>query len=185
MPKTVGTGNIYQLKITLRGAQPPIWRRVAVPGAWALNKLHRVVQESFRWHDSHLHQFEVAGDYYGIPHPDDDVSVKDERKVALETLFPRAKATFMYLYDFGDSWEHEILIESITAGAAPSATCLAGKRAGPPEDVGGVWGYESFLEVIADPKHPEHDEMLDWVGGRFDPEMFDLDAINRRLKKIK
>ena len=71
MPKTAGAGNIYQLKITLLGAKPPIWRRVAVPGAWALNKLHRVVQESFRWHDSHLHQFEVAGDYYGIPHPDD------------------------------------------------------------------------------------------------------------------
>jgi hypothetical protein len=185
MPKTVAPSTIYQLKITLLGVKPLIWRRVAVPGAWALSKLHRVIQVAFGWHDSHLHEFEVADYNYGIPHPDDEVSVKDERKVALATLFPSAKDTFTYTYDFGDDWEHVILIESITTGALSSATCLAGKRAGPPEDVGGVWGYASFLEAIADRKHSEHAEMLDWAGGQFDPEAFDLDAINKRLKKVK
>ncbi len=185
MPKTTGFGHTYQLKITLRGAKPPVWRRVTVPGAWSLYKLHRAIQDSFGWHDGHLHQFEVAGDYFGIPHPDDGMPVRDERRIALATLFPDAKAKFLYLYDFGDSWEHEILIESVNADAATSAVCLAGKRACPPEDVGGVWGYEAFLETIGDPKHAEHEEMLDWVGGRFDPEAFDLDAINLRLKKIK
>ena len=181
------SGSIYQLKITLRDSSPPIWRRVLVPGEFNLYKLHWIVQLSMGWTNSHLHQFIINGQYYGIPHPDDWVEMIDERRVTLSRIAPREKSKFEYEYDFGDSWAHEILVEKILPPEAGTAypCCVKGKGACPPEDVGGVWGYAEFLEAISDPKHPQHEDLREWVGGDFDPTAFDLEEVNRALRQIK
>jgi len=177
---------VYQLKVTLKDFKPPIWRRIQVTSDTSLFKLHRILQVVMGWTDSHLHQFIVHGRYYGIPHPDFGFDVRDERRVALAEIASSAKTKFVYEYDFGDSWEHEILVEKIV----PPETgvhypmCLTGRRACPPEDCGGVWGYAGLLEALQNAHHPEHDEMLQWVGGSFAPEAFDLETIHRALKRI-
>ncbi|OGG46673.1 MAG: hypothetical protein A3F84_07475 [Candidatus Handelsmanbacteria bacterium RIFCSPLOWO2_12_FULL_64_10] len=178
---------IYQLKITLRDSRPPIWRRVLIPGDFSLHKLHRVAQIAMGWTDSHLHQFTVGGTYYGEPHPDDEMEMNDERRFTLNRIAPREKSKFAYEYDFGDSWDHEVLVEKIfpPEPGVKYPLCVKGKRACPPEDVGGVWGYDTFLKAICDPKHEEHDSYLEWIGGEFDPEAFDLDEINQELRRIK
>ena len=178
---------IYQLKITLRDSRPPIWRRVLVPGGFNLRKLHQVVQIAMGWTDSHLHQFTVGGIYYGEPHPDDEMEMNDERRFTLNQIAPREKSKFAYEYDFGDSWDHEVLVEKISPPepGVKYPLCVKGKRACPPEDVGGVWGYDTFLQAIRDPDHEEHDSYLEWIGGEFDPEAFDLDEINQELRRIK
>jgi hypothetical protein len=179
---------VYQLKVTLKDSRPPIWRRILVPGDVTLTKLHRILQVVMGWYDSHLHQFIVGGASYGEPDPDfPEDGMKSERRVKLKQVAPHENDCFTYEYDFGDSWEHDIRVEKILP-AVPGLelpVCIAGKRACPPEDCGGVWGYESFLEAIGDPDHPEHDEMLQWVGGEFDPEAFDLGEINESLKRIR
>ena len=180
-------GPIYQLKITLQDSHPPIWRRVLVPGNFSLYKLNRVVQLAMGWTDSHLHQFIIDGEYYSIPSLDDLEPVIDERRFTLSQIAPGEKRRFIYEYDFGDSWSHEILVEKIQVAepAIKYPYCAKGKRACPPEDVGGVWGYERFLEALRDPAHEEHDSYLDWIGGEFDSEAFNLDEINRALRRVK
>ncbi len=177
---------IYRLKITLRDISPPIWRRVEVKGNSSLYKLHQVIQESFGWFDSHLHQFIVDGEFYGESFPDADFELKSGRRFKLFQAAPAAGDKFLYEYDFGDGWLHEIKVEAIEeAGAGVTyPRCTKGKRSCPPEDVGGPWGYENFLEAINDPDHDEHEEYLEWVGGSFDPEDFDLKAVNSELKTI-
>jgi hypothetical protein len=124
--------------------------------------------------------------YYGTPHPDFSFEVKNEKNVSLRQVVAKVKDKLIYEYDFGDSWEHELLVEKILLPEAGKRypVCLTGKRACPPEDCGGIWGYTSFLDAIHDPQHPEHDEMLEWVGGPFDPEAFDLDEVNQELHRL-
>jgi hypothetical protein len=178
---------IYQLKITLRNSKPPIWRRVMVPSKFSLYKLHQVIQIAMGWTNSHLHQFIVDDQYYSIPSPEDSERVIDERRHVLSQIAPREKRKFVYEYDFGDSWEHEIVVEKILPPetGVKYPVCLQGKRASPPEDVGGVWGYETFLAAINDPKHAEHASYLEWIGGKFDAEEFNLDEINPALRRVK
>lgn len=183
------TADIYQIKVTLKHCKPPIWRRVEVPGNINLAKLHHILQAVMGWEGYHLHQFIADGIYYGEPHPDYDVwgsEMYDEKRVKLNQLAPEEKFKFIYEYDFGDSWEHELLVEKISPPekGVSYPRCIKGKRACPPEDVGGVWGYDSFLEAIADPNHPEHEELLEWTGGEFDPEAFDLEEINAALSHL-
>ena len=175
---------IYQLKVTLKGSKPPIWRRVEVFDQITLFSLHKVLQVVMGWTDSHLHQFVIGDKYYGLPDPGFDIV--NEKRFKLSQLPLGEKSKFIYEYDFGDSWEHEILIEKILpeAEGKKAPVCLKGKRACPPEDIGGIWGYAEFLEVIHDLKHPEHEGMLEWVGGQFDSEAFDLAEVNERLKRI-
>ena len=185
MPKRAAAPeHIYQLKITLCDTKPPIWRRVEVADTMTLAKLHEVVQVAMGWYDSHLHMFTFDGVAYGVPDMDDWMEVRDERRVKLNQLLSKPKQKLRYQYDFGDSWEHEILLEKILDPdeSAKYPRCTAGKLACPPEDCGGVWGYESFLEAIADPQHPEHAEMLEWVGGEFDPLAFDSETVTRMLQ---
>ncbi|HET91351.1 MAG TPA: plasmid pRiA4b ORF-3 family protein [Chloroflexi bacterium] len=179
------TATIYQIKITLKGSKPPIWRRVLVHSDVTLEKLHYIIQDAMGWTNSHLHQFIVGGTYYGESHPDyglDDMI--DERRMRLEEIASEGDK-FIYEYDFGDSWEHVVLVEKVlepeTGQRYP--VCIKGKRACPPEDVGGVWGYEEFLETIRDPDHPDHEEYLEWVGDDFDPEAFDLEETNDLLHR--
>jgi len=179
-------GGIYQIKATLNGSKPPIWRRLQVPGDITLNKLHRIIQVAMGWSDYHLHQFIIDEEYYGEPHPDYGSEMKDEKKVKLFHVASQGDK-FAYEYDFGDSWWHVILVEKILRPepGIDYPRLLKGKRACPPEDVGGVWGYEEFLEAIRDPCHREHREMLEWVGGEFDPEELDKGEINQALRKIR
>jgi len=178
---------VYQLKITLRGSKPPIWRRVIVPATFNLYQLHQVIQYAMGWEDSHLHQFIIDGESYGTPSPDDWEPVTDERRHTLNRIAPHEKMKFVYEYDFGDSWEHTILVEKILPAEAGKQypVCLKGKRACPPEDVGGIWGYEDFLEALRDPGHEEHETYLDWIDGEFDAEEFNLDAVNSALQRVR
>jgi hypothetical protein len=178
---------IYQIKVTLCESKPPIWRRILVPSDITLAKLHRILQAVMGWTDSHLHQFIVEGTYYGVPDPDDFIEVKSERRVRLNQVVAGETYRFIYEYDFGDSWEHELLVEKIVPPekGVRYPVCIKGKRACPPEDVGGVWGYAEFLEAIRDPEHAEHEDYLEWIGGEFDPEAFDLDEINAALSHLR
>jgi hypothetical protein len=180
---------IYQLKVTLDGIKPPIWRRIQVRGDISLFTLHKIIQAAMGWEDYHLHQFMVGEDYYAIPSPEDplDLEIKNEKRANLFQVAPTEKARFVYEYDFGDSWYHDILVEEILhpEERQKHPVCLAGKRSRPPEDCGGIGGYYECLEAIGDPKHPNHEDMLEWAGGDFDPERFDMEEINRLLSMIK
>jgi hypothetical protein len=171
---------VYQLKVTLKGIRPPIWRRVQV-GDCTLGVLHQVIQAALGWTDSHLHSFEVGGEQYGEPDPESGVT--SERRLELSAIASAGVKKFTYTYDFGDNWEHTIEIEKTLPAEAGVRypRCLTGKRACPPEDCGGPWGYADFLAAIQDPAHEGHEEMLEWAGGEFDPEEFDLDAVNAAL----
>jgi len=183
--KTKGR-KVYQIKIVLAEVKPSVWRRVLEPGSMTLHKLHKVIQAAMGWTDSHLHQFTLDARLFSLPSPEDWEPVEDERKFTLEQLVPFEKTQFFYEYDFGDGWSHSLLVEKITTSGSESLVrCLDGKRACPPEDVGGPWGYKDFLKAIRDPNHEEHDSYLEWAGGPFDPELCDLAEINAALKRIK
>jgi Plasmid pRiA4b ORF-3-like protein len=186
-PKEPPTQVTYQLKITLKDARPPIWRRVQVASDITLGKLHQIIQVAMGWTNSHLHAFLIKGVEYGQPMPEYDFDVKNEQRVKLSQIVTGEKCKFLYTYDMGDNWEHEILVEKVLPAEAKMrhAVCLTGKRACPPEDCGGVWGYAEFLTAIGQPDHPEHESMLEWVDEEFDPEYFDLDEVNHLLKQLR
>ncbi len=175
---------IYQVKVTLKNIKPPIWRRLLVASNITLEDLNDIIQTVMGWDGYHLHQFKIGNRYYGESNSEFADDLEDESKVKLSKAASKEKAKFVYEYDFGDSWEHEILIEKILSMEPEKhyPVCIAGKRACPPEDVGGVWGYAEFLKAVKNPGHPEHEEMLDWIGGEFDPEEFDIDDINESLR---
>jgi hypothetical protein len=188
MKKPLKKGSvIYQLKVTLKDSKPPIWRRLQVSADTKLSRLHWILQDVMGWTNSHMHQFKVGQTYYGEPMQEEDFDVEDEGKITLGQAAPGAKKKFVYEYDFGDFWEHDIVVEKVVGPerGVRYPFCVDGKRACPPEDCGGVWGYEEFLEAIRDPNHPEHEDMLEWVGGEFDAEEFDLDTVNQVLKHVK
>ena len=179
--------NVYQIKISLRDIRPPIWRRLEVLSDTKLEELHLIFQVSMGWEDYHLHQFTIGGVEYGQPDPDYGSVMKDEKRVKLSQVVFGENTKFVYEYDFGDSWIHTVLIEKIlpVEKGKRYPYCSKGKRACPPEDVGGAWGYAEFLESIQDVNNSEHEELLEWVGGEFDPEAFDLEEVNRRLGQIR
>jgi len=178
---------IYQIKVTLDESKPPIWRRILVPGDVTLEKLHYVLQAAMGWTNFHLHQFTVGQTCFGVPHPDYGFEMRDERRVKLSQIAPGEGFKFRYEYDFGDSWLHNLLVEKVLdpEPGQQYPVCIKGKRACPPEDVGGIWTYDTFLKAIRDPDHPEHGMYLEWVGGEFDPEAFDLDETNEILRGLR
>mgnify|MGYP000865432543 CR=1 FL=1 len=182
------TRAVFQLKVTLRDIEPPIWRRIQLFEDTKLPQLHRILQLLFNWEDYHLHSFVVGRRVYSVPHEDDaftERKVIDEKRVPLNRIVDRVGATFEYAYDFGDGWQHEIMLEAILL-PDPEAfypRCIAGARNGPPEDVGGPGGYADYIEALADPAHGEHENLLAWRGP-FDPEAFSLDEINASLRKM-
>jgi hypothetical protein len=186
MAKAVGQ-RMYQLKVTLAGVRPAVWRRLQVPSSVLLNELHDILQIALGWTNSHLHQYEARGQLYGKPHPEFSLQVQNEARVRLDEVLVREKDAMLYEYDFGDSWTHRIVLEKIVV-APPDLKlpkCVAGARACPPEDCGGVYGYAELLKAIRDPSHPEHDDMLEWVGGDYDPDFFDLEDVNKQLAPRK
>jgi hypothetical protein len=182
------SNQIYQIKVTLDDTHPPIWRRIQVPSNTTLLKLHDILQIVMGWEDYHLHMFTIEETIYGDPADDEfgDLGTVDEARIKLNQVIYREGQRLSYEYDFGDSWDHTLLVEKILPPqeGVRYPICLKGKRACPPEDVGGVWGYENFLEAIRDPDHDEHEEYLTWVGEEFDPEAFDLEEVNTRLRSM-
>jgi len=174
--------NIYQIKVTLQDSHPSIWRRIQVNSDINLGKLHEVLQIAMGWSNSHLYGFRVGLICYSEPDPHFPDDTIDGRDIRLDEIVIEGD-TFIYDYDFGDSWEHEIQIEKILS-AEPGAhypLCLAGERACPPEDCGGVPGYDYLLEALSDPTNSKYAELLEWIDEDFDPEAFDLDAVNAAL----
>ncbi|HET7340396.1 MAG TPA: plasmid pRiA4b ORF-3 family protein [Methylomirabilota bacterium] len=187
-PAVGASASRYQLKLTLRDTEPTIWRRIEVPGTTFLGQLHNVIQKVMGWRNAHLHEFVAQGVRYGVPDPDEPhYKVEPDWRVQLRTIAPAAGLSFEYVYDLGDNWIHDVLVEQIDTPAKPLRypICLGGERSCPPEDCGGVGGYERMLDVLADPDDPEHDDMRRWVGRRFDPQAFDLAAVNRKLRLLK
>ncbi len=158
-------------------------------GASTLGQLHEAIQAAFGWWNYHLHEFEVGANRYGIPDPqwqDWGPPVVDERTVRLDAV-ARSGSRFEYRYDFGDDWRHKILVEDIRPvdAAVTLPTCVDGRRACPPEDCGGTWGYRQLLEILADPHHPEHQERRDWIGGPFDSAAFDPREFDTNLRQLR
>lgn len=178
---------VYQLKITLSGISPPIWRRVAVPPDATLGELHDVIQGVMGWYDEHLHEFtDGKGRRFGPRDPDfefDDEDLVEEEEVLIGNVLRRAQQKIRYVYDFGDCWKHEVQLEKAIPREAgvEYPVCLEGKRACPPEDCGGVWGYQHLLHVLADPEHEEFAELSEWVPEDFDPDVFDVEEANSCL----
>ena len=172
----------FQLRIVLREVLPPVWRRFLVPGSITLFGLHRVIQEVMGWENCHLHCFRFKEKEYGIPDPEYPSEMRNERERRLREFLRYEGDVFGYVYDFGDNWEHDVVVERIVTGAeVTEAACLEGERSCPPEDVGSPSGYMEYLEALKDPSHPDHQQMVEWRGPSFDPERFDPAKINRRL----
>jgi hypothetical protein len=180
---------LYQFKITLLESQPPIWRRIQVRNG-TLDKLHLQIQTAMGWTNSHLHQFEIDGERHGDPELIDDgfedFECVDSTIRKISEIVPKdgKRFQFTYEYDFGDCWKHDVLFEGCLkaekGGRYP--LCVEGERACPPEDVGGIGGYEEFLEALADPKHEQHDDFVEWAG-EFDPEMFDVEKTTKAMRR--
>lgn len=180
-PRRSAEARTFQIKAKLRYASPPIWRRLIVPAAITLAELHEVLQVAMGWLDGHLHAFRAGDREFSIPHPELEPLGEDSRKVRLCDVAPLAKSRIDYEYDFGDGWSHEVIVEKVIFEPCHEISCVAGRRACPPEDCGGVGGYERLLHVLADPGHEEHTELLEWVGGSYDAERFDRDEVNALL----
>jgi len=190
--ETPGAGGVplYQLKMTLKWSQPPIWRRVVVRADMPLDRLHYVIQEAMGWTNSHMHQFMVGRVRYGTREPQmgefgDDTL--DEKLYTVADVAPVAKKKFLYEYDFGDGWIHEVVAEKILLPdpGFNKPVCLAGENACPPDDCGGIPGYYNLLEILGNRKHPEYRDMKEWIGGKLDPAAFDLDVVNKALKRLQ
>ena len=174
-----------QLKISLQDVKPSIWRRFLVSSTMPLSKLNEVIQQVMGWANCHLHDFDVDGKRYGVPDPefgiDDDLL--DETGFLTYDLLKQEGDSLLYSYDYGDGWQHNLQLEKVLPYDPDQQLpyCTAGSRGCPPEDVGGVWGYETFLEAYKDKKHPRHEEMTEWAGDYFHPESFDPDEVNEIL----
>ncbi|MFH1747587.1 MAG: plasmid pRiA4b ORF-3 family protein [Planctomycetota bacterium] len=184
--------SIHELEITLLDIEPRIWRRFVVRSDITLAKLHDIIQVVMGWDDSHLHQFITQDETrYEPPSPYGDsgwgIQANDSRKARVSTVLPATGAQLLYEYDFGDSWEH--LIEVVDVRPPEPDThlfrCLAGERNCPPEDCGGSYRYPEMLAALADPKDPEHEDIVEWIGDEFDAEAFDMDKINKVLARFR
>jgi len=172
--------NVWSLRITLSGSEPMIWRHVLLKSEITLHKLHEIIQGAMGWENSHLYEFSINGIRYGLPDPEAEVRSKDSKKAKLKELLSVGDR-FKYIYDFGDGWQHEIVVEGEKSfnPFMRYPTCTAGENACPPEDCGGLPGYQNLLETLSNPKDFEYGSMMEWVGGFFDPKGFDLNHINQ------
>jgi hypothetical protein len=181
---------LYQFKITLLDTQPAIWRRIQVRGC-TLDKLHEHIQTAMGWTNSHQHHFRVGQQLYGDPmlmqENFEDMEYEDSTRTKLSAILPKSghRFAFEYEYDFGDGWRHDVLFEGCLQAEQEKRypICVEGERACPPEDVGGVWSYQEFLEAISDPENEDRDGLLEWAGGSFDPEAFDAARATKRMRR--
>lgn len=182
----------FEFRIQLqKTSKPPVWRKLKVPENFTFDRFHIAIQNTFGWLNSHLYEFSEKGDgssfQIEIPHVDSEVEAVDSRKIKLKDIFEHEKQTFIYLYDFGDDWTHKITLEKITSEKIKAPSCISGKGKRPPEDCGGIWGYQYFLEILSNPKHPEYKEMREWAGledgEEWDVNEFDLEIANKMIKR--
>jgi hypothetical protein len=189
MPSKKAPPPVYRLKITLVGIEPPIWRQIQVPSTIRLCCLHDAFQAVMGWTDSHLHQFEKDGRNWGVPEYDefDELDLIDESETPLGRVLKAEGDGLIYVYDFGDDWRHEVVLEKIIPvnDVVKTPICIGGARRCPPEDVGGVSGYQEFLEVIFDPTHEEYEHLVGWAGGSFHAEEFAVKAVNETLSGMR
>ncbi len=181
---------LYQFRITLNESEPPIWRRIQVKNC-TVERLHEHIQLAMGWANEHLHRFRIKYEIYGDARLlddgfDDQYEFIDSTSIKISDVVPKSgkRFAFKYEYDFGDDWEHEVLFEGclIAAEGQKYPICVEGERACPPEDVGGINGYNEYLEIIGDPSHEQHEEMLEWMG-KFDPERFDSKKASRKMQR--
>ena len=173
----------YQLKISLNNVKPLIWRRFVVNSDIKLPDLHKVIQTVMGWTNSHLHQFVADKKFYCEPDPDSATEYTDYIKVKLNQILAKENQSIIYEYDFGDGWEHEIVLEKILPEHIKKHPyCTEGEKSCPPEDCGGPFGYEDLLGILSNPDDDEYKEMIEWLGDDFDPEYFDIEEINDMLK---
>jgi hypothetical protein len=179
-------GKTYQLKITLSNTNPPVWRRIKIDGHATFEYLHDVIQRVMGWENGHLFEFKNKN-YNIIPDAQENDFIEDGidiEEITIEEVLKGKGSKIKYIYDFGDHWEHQILVEEIEKDNGVllhGVICLDGKRNCPPEDCGGPWGYVRMIEVTKDPKNPEHEEIMEWLGENFDPEHFDLAETNQQM----
>ena len=185
---------VYQFKIALQRAPLPIWRRIQVPDSYSFWELHVTIQDAMGWEDCHLHDFEIINpasgrkERIGVPDPVfEDFCTKRDKDIKIRDFFNDQNTTATYVYDFGDGWRHQIKFEGIfdVMSKQKYPICIKGKNACPPEDVGGVWGYEDFLQIIKNPKHSDYEDMMEWIGESFDPYSFDPKEIMFDDPKIR
>ncbi len=182
----------FEFKIQLQGiSKPPVYRKLKVPENMTFDRFHSAIQNTFGWHNAHLYEFSESG-YSSlfkieIPSPENEGDSFDSRKVKLKEIFKQEKQRFTYIYDFGDDWTHKIILEKITPEKITRPYCIGGKGKCPPEDCGGIHGYQRFLEIVNNPKDPEYEEMREWVwlpeGKAWDVNEFDLEKANERAAR--
>lgn len=178
---------VYQIKVSLKGIKPPIWRRILIGSDMTLRELHQVIQIAMGWTESHLHEFKIGSLRYGVAEDDGfGERPEDEEATLLADVVTGAKMKFRYEYDFGDSWIHELMVEKIVDpdAATPVPVCIGGARACPPEDCGGIHGYYDILETLRGPATSERQELREWLGGNYDAASFNMDAVNVVLRKM-
>jgi hypothetical protein len=180
---------IIQLKITLRWTKPPIWRRVLVESKTTFYELHHIIQMAMGWENSHLFEFKVHNYRIGEPNEDFDdffsiSHLVDASTVSLDSVISETKEKFEYEYDFGDGWNHQILVEKFLSrdNKIKYPVCTAGKLNCPPEDCGGIGGFYGLLDIISNKRHPNYNEMAEWLGGDYDPDYFNIEKINKNLR---
>ena len=181
--------DIYQLKVTLLGTKPPIWRRLLVPAGLILAKLHGVLQIAMGWRDEHLYEFHVGKQPYGRPNPEEryfgfGLPTINDRKVRLDEVLPEVRSKLVYTYDMGDGWEHSVVVEKRLPADADATypVCIGGERACPPEDCGGLPGFYGLLEALQNPEDERGQEMLEWLGEEYDPGAFSVEHVNSALQ---
>ena len=187
----------FQFKIQLKNiSDPPVWRRLLVPEQFTFLRMHKLIQAAFGWDDYHLFQFSPTGyasqPLIALPMEDDSLFADEKKlnaaKIKLHEIFNMPKQKFIYIYDFGDDWVHQVTLEKITDEKILRSTLLAGKGACPPEDCGGPWGYANLLNILDDSTHPEHNEIKEWLGltkkQKWDAEMFDLEKTRQFVAKV-
>jgi Plasmid pRiA4b ORF-3-like protein len=183
----IGTPKIiYQIKVTLNYIAPLIWRRIHVPAEMSLEKCHRILQTALGWTNTHLYEFAAGSKRYGLPNSNFAEDIINVKSTSLRNVMPVENRKISYLYDFGDGWEHEIVLEKITPNVTDyqRVICSDGARACPPEDCGGVPGYEDILVNLNEPLKKRDKDLMIWLDG-YDPECFDLNEVNKALKRFK
>jgi hypothetical protein len=179
--------HIARLRITLNDTKPPIWRIVEVPLTSSLKGLHEVIQAAMPFENYHLFDFRVGEQRYAIPVPEfDGPETRHAKLTKLGALIEKGFSEFVYTYDFGDNWQHTVTVEEVTQAdpTLPYPRLVGGERRAPPEDVGGTWGFEEFVEAMTKPRHSEKKAMLTWYGGPFDPEAMDRETIEAAMAKL-
>jgi len=179
---------IYTLKVTLLESTRPIWRRIHVSEHVTLGDLHYALQITMGWENAHLHEFHIGRKQYGmdIEDPYREESINNEDEYKLREVIKRKGQEFDYIYDFGDHWQHQVIVEAVSQ-PEPDVLypiCLGGERRCPPEDCGGMMGYDNLLAILKDPTHDEYESYREWLPEGFDPDRFDIEEVNASLDEI-